>query len=66
MIQAQLAIVRGLLTLELYIMEGAFYPQTIDNSARLKYYSPVFDYIEIDFSFYRIPVNNWARRTPKD
>jgi uncharacterized protein YecE (DUF72 family) len=36
-------------------MEGAFYPQTFDNSARLKYYSPVFDYLEIDFSFYRIP-----------
>ena len=30
----------------------------------------MFDYVEIDSTFYRIPnvvmVNNWAKRTPKD
>jgi len=33
-------------------------------------YSHVFDYVEIDSSFYRIPnvfiVNNWNTKTPKD
>jgi uncharacterized protein YecE (DUF72 family) len=36
----------------------------------LKYYSRVFDYAEIDSSFYNIPhiitVNNWARRIPQN
>ena len=35
--------------------QGPFYPPTIDNSDWLKYYSNVFDYVEIDSSFYRIP-----------
>lgn len=33
------------------------------------YYSNVFDYVEVDSSFYKIPnafmVNNWATKTPK-
>jgi len=50
--------------------QGPFYPPTIDNSAWLKYYSHVFDYVEIDSSFYRIPspfmVKNWYKRSPRN
>jgi uncharacterized protein YecE (DUF72 family) len=50
--------------------EGPFYPPTIDNSAWLKYYSRVFDYVEIDSSFYRIPspfmVKNWYKKSPQN
>ena len=50
--------------------QGPFYPPTIDNSAWLKYYSHVFDYVEIDSSFYRIPtvfmVKNWYKRSPQN
>lgn len=39
-----------------------------NGSGWLKYHSPVFNYIEIDSSFYRIPtvfmVKNWAKKTP--
>jgi uncharacterized protein YecE (DUF72 family) len=48
--------------------QGPFYPKAIENSRWLKYYSRVFDYVEIDSSFYRIPnefiVKNWYKRTP--
>jgi uncharacterized protein YecE (DUF72 family) len=47
--------------------QGPFYPPTLDNSDWLKYYSNVFDYVEIDSSFYRIPtifmVKNWYKRS---
>ena len=50
--------------------QGPFYPKSIENSRWLKYYSSVFDYVEIDSSFYRIPnefmVKNWYNRTPKN
>jgi uncharacterized protein YecE (DUF72 family) len=50
--------------------QGPFYPPTIDNSGCLKYYSHVFDYAEIDSSFYRIPspfmVKNWYKRSPQN
>src|SRR6266568_1588976 len=50
--------------------QGPFYPRTIDNSGWLKYYSHVFDYVEIDSSFYRIPtifmVKNWRKRSTRD
>jgi uncharacterized protein YecE (DUF72 family) len=50
--------------------QGPFYPPTIDNSKWLKYYSQVFDYVEIDSSFYRIPtifmVKNWYKRSPQN
>jgi uncharacterized protein YecE (DUF72 family) len=50
--------------------QGPFYPPTIDNSGWLKYYSQVFDYVEIDSSFYRIPtvfmVKNWYKRSPQN
>ena len=42
----------------------------MENSGWLHYYSRVFDYVEIDSSFYRVPnvfmVNNWSKKTPKD
>jgi uncharacterized protein YecE (DUF72 family) len=48
--------------------QGPFYPPTIENKKWLPYYSKVFDYVEIDSTFYRIPskfmVQNWAKRTP--
>jgi uncharacterized protein YecE (DUF72 family) len=47
--------------------QGPFYPTTINNSGWLKYYSYIFDYVEIDSSFYRIPspfmVKNWYKRS---
>jgi uncharacterized protein YecE (DUF72 family) len=50
--------------------QGPFYPPTIDNSGWLKYYSQVFDYVEIDSSFYRIPTifmaKNWYKRSPQN
>jgi uncharacterized protein YecE (DUF72 family) len=36
------------------IWQGPFYPSNIENSSWLNYYSHVFDYVEIDSSFYRI------------
>ena len=40
----------------------------MDNKAWLPYYSQVFNYVEIDSTFYNIPselmVKNWSRRTP--
>jgi uncharacterized protein YecE (DUF72 family) len=50
--------------------QGPFYPPTMDNSGWLKYYSQVFDYVEIDSSFYRIPTifmaKNWYKRSPQN
>jgi uncharacterized protein YecE (DUF72 family) len=42
----------------------------MDNSSDwLSYYASVFDYVEIDSSFYRMPnlftVKNWLKRTPE-
>jgi len=48
--------------------KGPFYPPNLESSGWLKYYSQVFDYVEIDSSFYRIPnqfmVKNWLKKTP--
>ena len=48
--------------------KGPFYPQDLDNKYWLSYYSKIFDFVEIDSTFYRIPskfmVNNWDKRTP--
>jgi uncharacterized protein YecE (DUF72 family) len=48
--------------------QGPFYPTNIENKAWLPFYSQVFNYVEIDSSFYNIPselmVRNWNRRTP--
>jgi uncharacterized protein YecE (DUF72 family) len=47
--------------------KGPFYPSNLESSKWLKYYSQVFDYVEIDSSFYRIPnqfmVKNWFSKT---
>ena len=47
--------------------KGSFYPQDLDNRYWLLYYSQIFDFVEIDSTFYRIPskfmVNNWDKRT---
>jgi len=47
---------------------GPFYPSNLENKLWLSYYSQVFNYVEIDSTFYRIPsefmVRNWERRTP--
>ena len=54
--------------MELFILARAFYPHNLANSGWLSYYSRVFDYVEIDSSFYRIPnafmVKNWSKKTP--
>jgi uncharacterized protein YecE (DUF72 family) len=48
--------------------KGPFYPPNLENSEWLRYYSQIFDYVEIDSSFYRIPnqfmVKNWVKKTP--
>ncbi|MGA9934272.1 MAG: DUF72 domain-containing protein [Nitrososphaeraceae archaeon] len=50
--------------------QGPFYPKSIENSKWLKYYSKVFNYVEIDSTFYRIPnefmVKNWYKLTPEN
>ena len=50
------------------LWQGPFYPQNMDNEAWLPYYSQIFNYVEIDSTFYNIPselmVKNWYRRTP--
>jgi uncharacterized protein YecE (DUF72 family) len=48
--------------------KGPFYPKDLDNRYWLTYYSQIFDFVEIDSTFYRIPssfmVSNWNKRTP--
>ncbi|HEY9399264.1 MAG TPA: DUF72 domain-containing protein [Nitrososphaeraceae archaeon] len=48
--------------------KGPFYPSNMENKLWLHYYSQIFDYVEIDSTFYNIPselmVRNWRRRTP--
>ena len=48
--------------------KGPFYPSNMENNLWLHYYSQIFDYVEIDSTFYNIPselmVRNWRRRTP--
>ncbi|MFL6331130.1 MAG: DUF72 domain-containing protein, partial [Nitrososphaeraceae archaeon] len=51
--------------------QGPFYPANIDNSSDwLRYYASVFDYVEIDSSFYIMPnlftVKNWFKKTPEN
>jgi uncharacterized protein YecE (DUF72 family) len=47
---------------------GHFYPSSLENKNWLEYYGKVFDYVEIDSSYYRIPnefiVSRWAKNTP--
>jgi uncharacterized protein YecE (DUF72 family) len=50
--------------------KGHFYPRRIETRNYLDYYGRVFDYVEIDSSFYRTPNRNttvkWATVTPPD
>ena len=50
--------------------KGPFYPPNLENSDWLRFYSQIFDYVEIDSSFYSIPdqfiVKNWFKKTPKN
>lgn len=47
---------------------GHFYPSGLEANKYLEYYCKVFDYVEIDASFYRTPhvmtVTKWAKITP--
>ena len=47
-----------------------YYPNDLDNKYWLSYYSQIFDFVEIDSTFYRIPstfmVTNWNKRTPNN
>ena len=47
---------------------GHFYPARLENRHWLGYYSTVFDYVEIDSTFYKAPNRNtairWAEGTP--
>jgi uncharacterized protein YecE (DUF72 family) len=51
--------------------QGPFYPANMNNSSSdwLRYYASVFDYVEIDSSFYRMSnlftVKNWFKKTPE-
>ena len=49
-------------------MAGFTYPRSLESRDWLLYYSKIFDYVEIDSTFYRMPpkfmVHNWANRTP--
>lgn len=48
---------------------GHFYPKELEASKYIEYYGKIFDYVEIDSSFYRIPntltVARWAKVTPR-
>ena len=48
--------------------QGVFYPRALPASDYLSYYSKVFDCVEIDSSFYRVPnqfmLNKWRSSTP--
>jgi uncharacterized protein YecE (DUF72 family) len=49
---------------------GHFYPANSDHREFLKYYSRVFDFVEIDSSFYRVPnlfmAKRWSSITPNN
>jgi uncharacterized protein YecE (DUF72 family) len=49
---------------------GRFYPPRLPNARWLQYYTDVFDYVEIDSTFYKIPRREmtlrWASNTPPD
>ncbi len=49
---------------------NVFYPSRATNKDFLKFYSSIFDAVEIDSSFYRTPslpmIRSWYEKTPKD
>lgn len=46
--------------------EGRFYPRDVKGTARLDYYMSIFDAVEVNATFYRVPnqttINSWNRR----
>ncbi len=50
--------------------KGVFYPPHLSRDKWLEFYSSVFDTVEINFTFYRLPskntLSNWYNRTPAD
>lgn len=52
------------------VWSGHFYPPDLPNAKWLEYYSKVFDFVEIDSTFYRMPnvltVKKWASATPEN
>jgi uncharacterized protein YecE (DUF72 family) len=51
--------------------DGKFYKAGIDSKGRLPYYAKIFDTVEIDSTFYRLPpvanvAQSWVKRTPDD
>ena len=48
----------------------SLYPANLERRDWLSYYSHLFNYVEIDTTFYQIPpesmVRNWAMRTPEN
>jgi uncharacterized protein YecE (DUF72 family) len=55
--------------MELFSLARPILSSDIDNSSWLSYYASIFDYVEIDSSFYKTPnvftVKNWFKRTPE-
>lgn len=47
-----------------------FYPKDLEKLKWLSFYSEVFDFVEIDSTFYNIPksfiVNSWSKKTPSN
>jgi uncharacterized protein YecE (DUF72 family) len=41
--------------IEFSAWRGPFYPDSLENADWLRYYSQIYDYVEKDFSFYRMP-----------
>ncbi len=50
--------------------KGIFYPEDLDRSEWLSFYSSSFDTVEVNSTFYRLPFENvvkgWKRKTPED
>lgn len=50
--------------------KGSFYPKKIDSSQFLSYYSKIFDTVEVNTTFYHIPMTStleqWNFQTPKN
>ena len=67
-ISTYFAIPYWLLWMELFTWQGPFYILNLENSRWLSYYSQVFDFVEVDSSFYRTPnafmVKNWCKKNP--
>ncbi|HEX5219375.1 MAG TPA: DUF72 domain-containing protein [Verrucomicrobiae bacterium] len=49
---------------------GVFYPKNLKKAGELEHYAKIFDTVEINATFYRLPLENmvqgWYRRSPKD